>query len=114
MVRAGDMRHKVRIESRSVTIDAAGERTGDWVVVCTRRAAIQRAPGAEVFAAAQRQGRVPTVFRLRYPVDLSTAISPGMRLVHGTRVYDIVSAVDLAGLREELVITAEERLGDAP
>lgn len=114
MVRAGDMRHLVRLEQRTTEQDSAGERSVTWMLVCERRAAIQRTPGSEPFAAQQRQGRVPTVFRLRYPVDLSAPVGPHMRLIHDGRIFDIVSAVDQEGLKEELIITAEERIGEVP
>jgi len=114
MVRAGDMRHLVRLEARSTVQDSVGEQLDSWTLVCERRAAIQRTPGTETFGAQARQGRVPTVFRLRYPVDVSPPVGPEMRLIHDGRVYDVVGAVDQAGRKEELVIIAEERLGETP
>lgn len=108
MVRTGEMRHQVRIEVRTATQDAAGQQADYWTEVVTRRAAIDRMPGSEVWASAQRSGRVPTVFRLRF----LEGVSPGMRLVCDEKVFNILSAVDMAGRREELVITAEELVGE--
>lgn len=108
MMRAGDMRHQVTIEQRSTTQDAAGEPSLTWSTYVTRRAAVDRAAGREVWASAQRQGRVPVVFRLRY----LSGVTPAMRIVWGGRVHNILSAVDQGGLGEELIITAEELVGD--
>lgn len=110
MVRAGEMRHEVRIEQRTSTLDPAGQQLDAWMTIAERRAAIQRAPGQEIWASAQRHGRVPTVFHLRY-LD---GVLPEMRVVLGDRVYDILSAIDPSGRREELVITAEELVGVVP
>lgn len=110
MVRAGDMRHSVRIERLSSTQDAAGQPQRTWTLIAERRAAIQRTPGSEVFASAQREGRVPVVFRLRY----LSGVLPAMRLVFDGKVHNILSAIDPDGRREELVVTAEELVEVTP
>ncbi len=104
MVDAGAMRHQVRIEQRSTTQDAAGEPVNTWTLFAERRAELVRAPGREIWASAQRNGRVPVVFRLRY----LAGVLPQMRLVFDGRTHNILSAVDQAGREEELVIAAEE------
>lgn len=104
MVNAGALRHQVRIEKQSTSRDAAGQPLEQWTLFALRRAAIQRTPGSEIFAAQERNGRVPTVFRLRW-VD---GVLPAMRLLFGGKVYDIQSATDPDGLKDELVISALE------
>ena len=105
----GQLRHTVRIERRSSTQDAAGEQVNSWSLVFHKRAALVRTPGREVFAAAERQGRVPTVFKLRFV----EGVLPEMRLIHGGKVFDIVSAIDPTGMRAELHITAEEHVEES-
>ncbi len=109
MMRAGDMRHVVTLEIRSQQLDSAGQPVDVWLFFAERRAALERAPGREVWASAQRSGRVPTVFRLRY-LD---GVTPAMRLLHAGKVFDILSAIDQAGRGEELLITAEEHVEEA-
>lgn len=109
-VRSGDMRHRITLQTRSATQSADGEQLLAWSDFATRWASIQRATGKEVFAAAQVNGRIPTVFRIRYLAGLSSA----MRLVFDNKVYDIQPPVDVDGRREELIITAFERVGEAP
>lgn len=104
MVRAGDMKHRIKIQQRSTTQDAAGEPANTWTLFAERWAAIERTPGNETWASAQRSGRVPTVFRLRY----LAGVTPAMRVVFGGKVLNVLSAVDQAGRKEELLITAEE------
>lgn len=106
MVRAGDMRHEVTLQLRTTVQDAAGEPHDSWNHFATRRAAMTRSAGAEVWAAAGRNGRVPTQFRLRY----LAGVLPEMRLTCRGKLYDIISAVDPDGRGAELVIMAEERV----
>lgn len=103
-MRAGSMRHRVTIQQRSTGVDAAGGALDSWETFATRWASLNRASGSEVWASAQRSGRVPSVFRLRY----LAGVSPAMRLVHDGRTYEILSAVNQEGRKAELVITAEE------
>jgi SPP1 family predicted phage head-tail adaptor len=104
------MRHRVKLQQRSSGQDAAGGVLDAWEDFATRWASMERASGREVWASAQRSGRVPAVFRLRY----LAGVTPAMRLVFDGRVYNILSAVDMAGRREELVITAEELVEETP
>jgi SPP1 family predicted phage head-tail adaptor len=104
------MRHRVTLQQRSEVLDTAGGVRDAWVDYAQRWASMDRAAGREVWASAQRSGRVPAVFRLRY----LAGVVPGMRLVFDGRLYNVLSAVDQAGRREELVITAEELVEEAP
>jgi head-tail adaptor len=110
------MRHLVRLEVRSTVKDAAGEAVEVWNVFAQRRAALQRTPGREVFASAERQSRVPVILRLRWLEGVTDA----MRLVfrcgccQDRGVHDVKSPIDPTGLREELLITAEEHAEETP
>lgn len=109
MVRAGDMRHVIAIQQRSDALDAYGQPSLAWTTVFTCRAAIQWTPGTEVFAAASRNARAPAVFRIRY----RAGVVPSMRIVHDSRVFNVTSVVDQDGRREQLLLTAEELVGEA-
>lgn len=106
----GELRHKVQIQTRSTVQDSAGEPQLVWNLFATRRAALERTPGKEVFTSNERQGRVPTTFRLRY----LAGVLPAMRLLHGTHVYDILSAIDPDGMGAELVVTCELHVEETP
>ena len=104
------MRHRVTIQRRATGVDAAGGVRDAWEDVATRYASMDRASGSEVWASAQRGGRVPVVFRLRYLAE----VVPAMRLLFDGRTHNILSAVDQEGRKAELVITAEELVEEAP
>lgn len=106
MIRAGQMRHRLRIEVRVSTQDASGEPLLAWKTLATVWAEKRKATGREVVASAQTQGRVPTEFRIRYRPD----VTPAMRGVCEGRVYEFLSVIDPTGRRAELVITADEHV----
>lgn len=116
MIRAGAMRHRVRLLVQATQQDATGQPVNTWNIFAQRRAAFDRTPGREVFASAQREARVPVILRLRW-LD---GVTEGMRVVFtcgccsGRGVHDVKSAIDPAGLREELLIAAEEHPEEAP
>lgn len=109
-MRPGPMRHRVTLQRRATGTDAAGGVLNSWEDVATRWASMDRAAGSEVWSSAQRSGRVPAVFRLRYLGN----VVPAMRLLFDGRIYNILSAVDLEGRKAELVITAEELVEESP
>ena len=109
MIRLGTYRHQVRVEQRSTMQDASGELAQTWIPYATRRAAVQATPGGEVWASAQRSGRVPTVFKMRW----FDGLTPAMRIIWGTKTYNVLSVVDQGGNHEELIVTAEELVGES-
>lgn len=89
MIRAGELTKQVQIQRRSSTLDGAGEQLASWSTVYTRRAALQQTPGVERFASSMRNGRVPSVFKLRAGIE----VTPADRVVCGGAVYEIRSVV---------------------
>lgn len=110
MTNAGAMRHVVRIEQRATVQDAVGEEVHAWSLVCERRAEMLPAPGAEVWSSQERSARVPTAFKMRWPRGLT--ILPQMRLICERRLYNIVSAVPVDGLKADLLLSCEELVGE--
>lgn len=111
MIRAGDLRHHVRFEVRVTTQDSTGEPLYSWQTYHKTRAAMRKSPGNEVETEGERQGRIPTEFRIRY----KAGITPAMRLVLEiqNRSFNILSVVDPDGKRAELVVTCEENVEES-
>lgn len=109
-INAGSMRAQIVIQKRVSGQGTSGEPSVGWDAFATRRAEVLRTPGHEVFSSQQRTGRIPTMWKVRY-LD---GVQPSMRIVYRTRVYNILSAIDPTGRREELVITAEELVEEVP
>lgn len=107
-MRAGRLRVRITIESRALVQDALGQAVESWSTVATVPADVRMAGGGERFVrgADQEQAAVDYVVRMRYRSD----VTPLTRLVWGSRVLDIESAVDPDGHGRELVCRCVERL----
>ncbi len=102
----GRLDRRVKLQAQLRTSDGAGGVTVAWSDVVTVWASIEPASGREAYAAQQLQGRVTHQVRMRYRSGVTT----GMRLVYGTRAFDIQSAVDEKGEGRSLLLTCEEIL----
>jgi SPP1 family predicted phage head-tail adaptor len=107
----GAMRKLVRIEKKTQLQDSTGEPKFSWELVGSPRAEKLQAPGRELWSAAERSGRVPTVFRIHHP-RADYAVKPQMRLTCDGVLYDIVSAYDPDGMKVDLLITCDELVNE--
>lgn len=108
MIQEGPMRHVILIEEQSSALDPFGQQVLVWTTFVRCRAAVQRVPGREVFEAAHRAARVPVVFRIRY----RTGVAPKMRVTYDGRRHNVTSVTDPDGLKEQMVLVAEELVGE--
>lgn len=109
-MRAGSLDTRISIQRRVATQDTAGEPALAWETVAERWASLERTPGREIWNSAQRAGRVPTVFRLRY----LAGVTPDMRVVAQGRVFDIKSVVRPSGRAAELSLVCDEIVEGTP
>lgn len=86
-MRAGQLRHVVTIQQKSVSQDAYGEETITWSDVATVRAGIFPKRGREYIESKQEQADITHRILLRY----RSGITPSMRIVYGSRVFEIVA-----------------------
>ncbi len=110
MTNSGFMRGMVRIEQRSTVQDSNGEESPTWSLVGTRFAEKVATPGREVWSSNERHARVPTIFRIRFPKTFS--IESKMRLIHKSKLYDIISAIDENGRGVDMLVSCEELVGE--
>lgn len=104
MVRAGDFRNPITIESTSELNDAYGEPDKTWSTFATTWAAIEPQIGKEFFDASQVNAELVTRFRLRY----HAGITPAMRVVYNSRNFNIESIVNINERNIELILTCIE------
>lgn len=90
MASACDLRHRVTIQREARTADGAGGYTLDWSDVATVWARIEPRKGAERLRAMQVQDTVNHRVTIRYRAGVTAA----MRLVFGTRVFDIRAVIN--------------------
>jgi SPP1 family predicted phage head-tail adaptor len=109
-LRPGEMRHRVTVYQRSTTQSASGAQSTSWTPFATSRfAAVRPLTGSEFFSAHQMGAVVPTEFRVRY----LSGMLPQMRIAWDGRLFDVVSVAMPNGIREEMVVLANELVGEA-
>jgi len=84
-MRAGKLRHRVTIQQQTKTQDSTGSVIPSWSALATVWAAIEPLSGRELFSASQVQSSVTTRIRIR----ARDGITPKMRVLHGSTVFDI-------------------------
>lgn len=109
MIWAGRLLYSVSIQQNNYTRAANGAAIPNWQTVVTRRASMEPLKGREFYAAQQQQAEIDTMFRLRYDNALA-AIKPEMRLLMGSRTFDIMSIVNVGQRNVELHLLCKERL----
>jgi len=104
MIRAGELRHRVTIQQKSVTRNTLGEEVVTWQDVATVWADVQPLSGKEYFDAQQVNAEVTVRIRIRY----RTGVKPEMRVVFGSRVFDIQAVINVDGRNQELQLMCKE------
>lgn len=100
----GDFRRKIIIQEPSESKDAEGIVTVTWVDLATVWAAVEPLRGRELFSAQAVTAEPITKIRIRY----RSGVRPSMRVVYGTRIFDIQSVVDTGDRHRELQLMCRE------
>ncbi len=110
MIRAGALRHKVRIEYPVKATDGAGGSLPIvWTVLDSVYAEVLPAtPGTEPAEADQPRSNVRHRVRTRF----RTGVTNAMRIVFANRVLHIQSVVNVEDRNEELEIFCVEKVGE--
>lgn len=105
-VNAGSLRHPVQIQRPVDVTDgfgAAGQQ--NWETIATVWAAIEPASAREFVTAQQMAAEVNTLIRIRY----FPGITPKMRVLYGTRWFDIQGIIDVDERHRHLHLVCVER-----
>lgn len=104
-VRIGDLRHRVQIESAERSSDGGGGATVTWTVVADVWAAIWTRSSDEAFEHDRMAGRATHDIWIRHRTD----VKPEMRIRSGSRVFDVLGAIDVEDRGRWLKLPALER-----
>ena len=102
-MRAGQLRHRVTIQSPSASSAGAygGKSAVSWSDYKTDvPARIRPLSGKSLFTAQAEQNRVDTEITIRY----LEGVIPSMRIVHGSTIYDINAVVDVEMRNEKMLL----------
>lgn len=105
-MKAGRLRHSIIIQSNTETSDAAGGLVDSWSKFKARKADVVPLNGREYLSSQARQEKVTTRIRLRY----TSGITAKMRVLWGTRVYDIKSVINRRERSKETILMCDEIL----
>lgn len=100
-----DLCHRLTLEELARVADEGGGFTEDWVTVATLFANLRPIGGDERYEADRLAGRITHEVSLRY----RAGVVPAMRFRKGTRIFHIVSAIDVDERRRWLTCLCEER-----
>ncbi len=102
-MRAGKLRHRIKIEQNTPTADAAGQLRPSWQAVHEDvPAEVLGVAGGERVRGVNVQTTTTHVIRIRYCGDISTE----MRVVHDGLAMNITRVADPDGTRREEIIEA--------
>lgn len=96
------LRHKIAIQSRTEAKNAQHELIQTWTTLCEVYSAIKDTTSKETVLANQLQSETAVRFVIRYRSDIDST----MRIVYGSKTYQIDSVVDPNETRNELIIYA--------
>ena len=103
-MRSGTLRHKVTIQTMTDGKDAVGSPTETASTLAKVWAAITPLNAGEVFRADHFEGDVTHRIRLRY----RAGITPKMRVIYGSRTFDIRSVLNVDERNRELELAVTE------
>ena len=106
-MRIGKLRHRITIERVVETQDADGAVIETWSTYATIQASIEPISGREYFAAQSTQADVTHRIGIRY----LSGIVPKMRVKYGSRIFDILSVINVNERNRELQLMCRESIG---
>ena len=89
-IRAGRLRHRLTLQSKTCTRDSYGAAIVAWATVRTVWGAIEPLSGRELTAQSQVQAEAQVKILLRY----TTGIDTTWRVSHDSKYYDILAVIN--------------------
>ncbi|HUX23222.1 MAG TPA: phage head closure protein [Burkholderiales bacterium] len=113
VIRSGDLRHRISFQSRQVGQDAAGQPVDVWTTAFTSWADIAPLNGRALMSAQVMQSAVTHEITMRYRSELASPIAvANMRILFGTRVFNIHASMNQDERNRTVILQAEEGLND--
>ena len=103
-MKIGKLRHRIAIEQVAEIQDSDGSVIETWSAFADVQASIEPISGREYFAAQTTQAEVTHRFSLRYV----SGVTPKMRVKYGSRIFDILSVINVNERNRELQLMCRE------
>ncbi|MDM8356669.1 phage head closure protein [Pandoraea communis] len=112
-MRAGELRHLLTFQAKSAAQDELGEPINAWVDVLTCWGKVSPTTGRERMAAQAVQSYVSHSVTVRYASQLANPKDvAAMRIVFGTRIFDIHDSLNEDERNRMITLMAEEGLNN--
>ena len=105
-MRAGWLRHRLVIQSKSYTPNAYGEPVETWTTTATVWGSVEPLRGTDYLTGRTIAEVVTTKIRIRY----RSGIAPEMRVTWDGHTYDIESVVEVKTQKRELELMCSEAI----
>ena len=103
-MKIGSMRHRVTIQYKVTTIDGYGGESITWTDLLTCWAAVEPLSGREFLEGRRLENEINHRIRIRYREGLT----PSMRVIWGSRAFDVESVIERASRRREIWLMCRE------
>lgn len=112
-IRSQELRHRVVFQTRSTVKDTFGGQSATWTDAFTVFAAMESSFGKELLTAQGMSIDQPITITVRYRTELIVPqIVAAMRIVYGTRIFNIHSSVNQAERNRAIVLICSEGLNN--
>jgi SPP1 family predicted phage head-tail adaptor len=101
----GRLNQRVELQSATTTCDAMGQPVQTWATVATVWAEVSPLTGREFDAASAANSEVELKVIIRYYSGLTSH----WRLLHGTKVYQILTILNLSSGKKDLKLMCKEQ-----
>lgn len=103
-MKAGDLRHKVQIQTPTEATDSQGGAEFTWATVASVWAAIEPLSSREQ----SYQATIQVVATHRVTLRYTALLTNRSRLLYGARIFEIISRVNAEERGEQLVLICNE------
>ena len=103
-MKIGPLKHRIVLQRKTVTEDTLKQQSESWVDFAYVWGSIEPLTGREYFSARQENAEVTTRITIRFLKN----VTPDMRVVFGSRVFEVVSVINPKELNQSLVLMCRE------
>lgn len=104
-IRAGELRQRIIVETETMATDASGGALPTYATLATVWAKIEPMDGAEKYNAQQTSASITHKISIRW----RSGITAKHRVKYGTRIFRIVSVLDMEEFGKLLVLNCIEK-----
>jgi SPP1 family predicted phage head-tail adaptor len=106
-MRAGELRQRIKLESKTVTRNAFGEEVATWATLATVWAKIETVNGVETIA----QQQAAALLTHKITIRVYAALQPVMRVNWNSRLFDVQAVLDDNLHRQMQLLCSEVKRG---